>query len=402
MKKIFAKSLLSFVALLTMCIASGAALFQKPNLVPDKHWHIEITTLKAYVRFFGHAPTGRTTWMRIAHLFSSGSRFINSIGTYLSDTAYNALQYFTIKMGIALYAGDALQIQDETWSGPAASYMITRAVIGADTLEKGTAMFMDGIRKKKTIPRIEVSNFMQQRQPDPVSQGQIVVDGRVLDPQDSMLYFEFDPRDFEQHFYAENLTDELLYRTVPDPANAFLVMQTMRRLNEFFENLIHRGRLQYNPNPGGADVNPTTKGELANAQQYYFMDGFIKKLLDAGQLAINPTILVPNPVPLTTSNIRDTMSAMINLLPQALIGKYGKGGVKFSMSYYDFLTYSEALRTDAFKNLNSFEKAPEEYRGYDIETLGGLPAGTMYLAVQKPDIDSNTWVGCNSLTGSMI
>ena len=311
------------------------------------------------------------------------------------------IQSFNHYFGISLFAGDALEVQDETWSGPAASYMITRAVIGADTLEKGAAMFIDGIRKKKTIPRIEVSGFMQQKQPDPVSQGQVTVDGRVLDPQDSMLYFEFNPRDFEQHFYAENLSDELLYRTVPDPANAFLVLQTMKRLNEFFENLIHRGRIQYNPNPGGAGVDPTTKGEVANASAFYFMDGFIKKLLDAASGA-NPTIVIANPVALTPANIRDKMSLMISALPLALIGKFGKGGVKFAMSYYDFVQYSEALRTDAFKNLNSYEKAPEEYRGYDIECLGGLPPGTMYLAIQKPDIDSNTWVGCNSLDDKIM
>ena len=107
---------------------------------------------------------------------------------------------------------EALNIQDTTWSGPAASYMITRAVVGADTIEKGVIYVEDGIKKKKTIPRIEVSNFMQRRSATPVSQGDVVVDGRVLEPQDLMLYYEFNPRDFEAHFYAEQLQPKLLGR----------------------------------------------------------------------------------------------------------------------------------------------------------------------------------------------
>ena len=47
---------------------------------------------------------------------------------------------------------EALNIQDTSWSGPAASYMITRAVVAADTIEKGCIYVEDGIRKKKTIP----------------------------------------------------------------------------------------------------------------------------------------------------------------------------------------------------------------------------------------------------------
>jgi hypothetical protein len=44
---------------------------------------------------------------------------------------------------------EALDIADTSWSGPAASYMITRAVVGADTIQKGCIYVEDGIRKAK-------------------------------------------------------------------------------------------------------------------------------------------------------------------------------------------------------------------------------------------------------------
>jgi hypothetical protein len=161
---------------------------------------------------------------------------------------------------------EALNIQDTSWSGPAASYMITRAVVSADTIEKGCIYVEDGIRKRKTIPRIEVTNFIQKRTATPTSQGSVDVDGRVLVPQDLMLYYEFNPRDYEQHFYAEHLQPKLLGRELPVTAENFMMMQTMKRLNEFFENAIWRSRVQYDPT--AAAVNPTSKGDAASAAAY--------------------------------------------------------------------------------------------------------------------------------------
>lgn len=294
---------------------------------------------------------------------------------------------------------EALDIQDTTWSGPAASYMITRAVVGADTIEKGCIYVEDGIRKKKTIPRIEVSGFIQKRAATPTSQGAVVVDGRVLTPQDLMLYYEFNPRDYEAHFYAEQLTPKLLGRDLPVTAENFMMMQTMKRLNEFFENAIHRSRVDFDPT--GANVDPTTVGEVAGAADYFYFDGLIKKLIDTAGTS-DEALFVGTPVALTTANVRDKMTEALNLVPKALLGKFGKGGLKFVMSYADVLKYGEALRTDAYKNIRSDEKAYSQYRGYEIEMVAGLPENTFYLAIQKPDIDSNTWVGINSTEDNQL
>ena len=290
---------------------------------------------------------------------------------------------------------EALNIQDTTWSGPAASYMITRAVVGADTIEKGVIYVEDGIRKKKTIPRIEVSNFMQRRSATPVSQGDVVVDGRVLEPQDLMLYYEFNPRDFEAHFYAEQLQPKLLGRELPVTAENFMVMQTMKRLNEFFENAIHRGRKEYDTQ--GAAVNPTSKGDVAGAAAYFYFDGIIKKALDASGI-----ISVATPIALTFGNIRDKFQEAINLVPKALLYRYGKAGLKFVVSYADQLKYEQALRQDTYKNQDTTESGINRYSGYDVVPVAGLPENTFYVCIAKPDIDSNLWLGINSTEDNQL
>lgn len=356
--------------------------------------HIHVSTLKANLQVFSlqFSDGVKATGGYIMYFFTT---WLSEI----ADKAFFALQYFGAKIG-ALQFAEALDIQDTTWSGPAASYMITRAVVGADTIEKGCIYVEDGIRKKKTIPRIEVSDFIQKRAATPTSQGSVVVDGRVLTPQDLMLYYEFNPRDYEAHFYAEQLQPKLLGRELPVTAENFMMVQTMKRLNEFFENAIHRSRIEFDPS--GANVDPTTVGEVAGASSYFYFDGLIKKLIDAASDPTYPTITVGSPVALTTSNIRDEFTRALNLVPKPLLGKFGKGGLKYVVSYADFLKYGEALRTDAYKNVRSDEKAYDQFRGYEIETVAGLPENTFYLAIQKPDVDSNTWLGINSTEDNQL
>lgn len=307
---------------------------------------------------------------------------------------------------------EALDIQDTSWSGPAASYMYTRAVVSADTIEKGCIWVEDGIRKQKTIPRIEVSDFMQKRQATPVSKGKVVVDGAVLVPQDAMLYYEFNPRDYEAHFYAENLAPKLLGRELPTTPENFMVMQTMKRLNEFWETSIWRSRIQYDPT--GAAVLPSAKGEPASGSPLYdsdgtpaafYFDGLIKKALDNAN-----TISVPTPATLVSGtagvgqeNIGDALNRCLKLVPKALLFRYGKMGLKFQVSYNTKLVYDEFLTTTTvYKNNDTTETSISRYKGYELVPLAGMPDDTIVVALAKPDVDSNQWLGLNSTEDNML
>jgi hypothetical protein len=295
---------------------------------------------------------------------------------------------------------NALAISDTSWSGPAASYMITRAVVGADTIEKGCIYVEDGIKKKKTIPRVEVSNFMQKRAATPVSNGTVAVDGSVLSPNDLMLYYEFNPRDYEQHFYAEQLQPKLLGRELPVTAENFMMMQTMKRLNEFFENAIWRSRVQYDPT--GSAVDPTSKGDSASAASYFYFDGLMKKLIDQTSAATYPTKYVSGASTLTSSNILASLQSAYLLVPQALLFKYGEGGLKFHVSYATQQLIEEAYTTTTFKNNDTTEKGITRYKGYEIKPLAGMPDNTIVVCISKPDIDSNLWLGINSTEDNQL
>lgn len=284
---------------------------------------------------------------------------------------------------------EALVIADNTYAGEVSSYMITRQVVEADTIKKGCIYVEDGIKKQRTIPRVEVTNLFQKRNATPTSSGNITVDARTLVPQDLMLYLEFDPRDFEQHWYAVQMNPKLLDAELPPTAENFVMMQAMKRVNEFFENHIWRGRMAYDPE--GQALDPTTKGAAATDSAYQYWDGLIVKALNDAN-----TLSVPSPAVLTTSNIRTKFQAGYQLVPQAWLYKYGPAGLRLFVSYPDQQTYELALQQDTYKNQDTTEKGINRYNGYDIVPLAGLPAGTFFWGHGSPDISSNLWMGINS------
>lgn len=293
---------------------------------------------------------------------------------------------------------EALVINDVSYAGDVAAYMYTRAVVGADTVQKGCAYVKDGIKKKHTIPRIEVSNFIQKRKAVPTSKGAVTVDGKVLEPKDLMLYFEFNPRDFEAHWYAEQLSPTLLDRELPQTAEAFMMMQAMYRLNEFFEMHTWRGRIDYDPD--GNNVNPTTKGADAGDADYFYFDGVIKKLLDDATtiLASTPAILVAGTAGAGEENIGTALNRVYKLVPKALLYRYGVKGLKFMVSYGTQQVYEEFLTTTTtFKNNDTTEKSINKYKGYEVVPLAGMPDNTIVVCIANPDITSNIWIGLNSV-----
>ena len=129
----------------------------------------------------------------------------------------------------------ALVINDTTYAGTFASYFWLPATFGMDTIEKGGVYVQDGIKKSHTIGRVDFANPLQPRQATPTSSGTFTVDGRVLTPQDLEVYTEFNPRDYEQHWLAEELSKTLLARELPVTAENYMMQIGLERAFEQVE-----------------------------------------------------------------------------------------------------------------------------------------------------------------------
>jgi len=264
-----------------------------------------------------------------------------------------------------------LVITDTTYAGEAASAFIVAAVMGNDTVNSGIVYIKDGIKKQHTIKRIDVQDIVQDRAATPTSQGDMNVDGRILIPEDYMVYIEFNPRDFEEHWDAIKLSPELLDRALPATAESYLIQQILKRHDEYAENAVWT----------------SVKN---SATPYKYFDGFIQKLTNDPD-----TIIIAAPVTLTEANIFDKLKLIKTAVPKPL--KKNKN-LKYLVSYATKEIYENALQA-----LNSFigtrveDSAQMKYSGKDIVPLAGMPDDTIIACVCTPGMDSNLWIGMNSL-----
>lgn len=287
----------------------------------------------------------------------------------------------------------ALQINDTTYAGTFASYFWLPATFGMDTVQKGIVYVQDGIKKAHTIGRIDFANPLQTRQATPTTSGTFTIDGRMLNPNDMMLYTEFNPRDFEQHWLAEQLSPTLLARELPVTAENYMMQIGLNRTFEQIELGLWMGSTTY-----------TAAAGTAGNGQLKFFDGFLKKMVSDSAV-----LKVSSPFPLTAAasdgstvyNIVDAFNALIQLVAtnkKALLARPSRyERLKFLVSINTEQIYQTFITTTlTFKGVNTTERGINKFKGYEIVPVAGMADNTIVFTESLPDNSSNLYVGMNS------
>lgn len=286
----------------------------------------------------------------------------------------------------------ALVINDTQYAGTFASYFWLPATFDMDTVQKGVVFVQDGIKKKHTIGRVDFANPLQPRQATPTTSGTFTVDGRSLQPEDLMVYTEFNPRDYEAHWLAEQLSPTLLARELPVTAENYMMQIGLQRAFEQVELGLWMGSTTYTATPGS-----TGNGQIC------FFDGFLQKMVNDS--AVNQ---VSSPLPLTAAasgggytNIADAFNALLSLVAttvKALLARTKRyERMKFIVSINTEQIYETFLTTTlTFKGVNTTERGINKFKGYDVVALAGMPDNTIVFCEALPDTSSNLYVGMNS------
>lgn len=286
----------------------------------------------------------------------------------------------------------SLIISDTSYAGTFASYFWLPATFSMDTVEKGIVYVDDGIKKSKTIGTVDFSNPLQQRTATPTTGGTFTIAGRVLTPQDVMVYAEFNPRDFEQHWLAEELSPTLLARELPVTAENYMMQIGLDRAMEQNENGLWMGSTTYT-----AAIGSSGNGQIK------FYDGFLKKMVNDSAV-----LKVASPLPLSAAassvsvyNIADAFDALLTLCAtnkKALLSsskRYDR--MKFLVSIGTEQIYQTFLTTTlTFKGNNTTEAGINKYKGYSVVPLAGLADDTIVFTNSTDGPESNLHVGMNS------
>lgn len=293
---------------------------------------------------------------------------------------------------------DTLVINDTTYAGTVAPYFVLPALFNFDSVVKKSVYVKDGIKKKHTIPTMDFSGPLQPRVATPTqSGGNLTIDARTLVPQDIMAYQEMNPRNFEVHWDAENLSQTLLTRQLPATAENYIMLLLLGRSFEQFEIMLWQGSVQYQNNANVPQFDPST-GLPNPYYQIQFVDGYLKRMVSDSSI-----YAVASPVTITASNI---VSAVLLPLYQ-LVVQNNKGLIsqdpqrkrmKFLVSYNTAALYEQYLTTQPFKGNDPTERGLYQYLNWEIVPLSGIPDNTVVFTESMSTPEGNLWVGMNSVS----
>lgn len=274
----------------------------------------------------------------------------------------------------ALY--DGFIITDTTYAGEAASSFIVKAITSNETINGGHVYVKDGIKKKFTIPRFDANyeDFIQDRAATPTSKGNFTVDGRVLEPRDYMIYTEFNPRDYEAHWFATQLNETLIDRTLPMTVESVVIQEVLKRHDKYLNKALW---------------NSSTL--LTSIYKYY--DGFIKKQADSAQN------IVSSPVTLTVNNIQGELLRGYSTIPVEL--RYDKD-MKFFMSPATWDLYDASQIAQTYKGIDVTVEGKKSFKGRTIVVIDDLPDNFYFIAKGNATPSSNLWVGMNSVDDAKL
>lgn len=273
--------------------------------------------------------------------------------------------------GLAYVTGIAMN--DTTYAGEAAADFIVKAITENVMIQGGHIYVKDGIKKKFTIPRFDADyeDFIQDVQSTPVSKGTQFITGQVLEPSEYMIYHEFEPRDYEDHWFATQLPgNTLLDTTMPTNVESVVAQEVLKRHGRFLNKIIWNGN-------------------KALTTIYKYFDGLKTKAT-----ASSSTLKVGSPVTLSAANIQAEFLRGFNLIPAAL--KYDER-MKIFCSYATFEFYMQSQINQTNKGVDVTQRGVDTFRGLKVVRVPDMPDNYYMIAKGSADPSSNLWLGMNSM-----
>jgi len=283
----------------------------------------------------------------------------------------------------------AITIGTSTYSGEVLNDLIAHAVAGNDTVDQGLVKIKAGIQHKYVLPTIKLDNIIQDNAATPsTSKGTYTLGERYLEPEDFMVYLEFNPRDFETFWRPFQPEGNLVFRDLDPSVQAKMLRLLIAKKNEYLGTA-----LWYSTKGGGVSSTTAPAGaDALGAGENKYWDGFGKRLLNsaqndtAGQKVISAGATVLD----TGAKIEAALIAIYKQYPKHL--RRSKK-LKFIMDFEMWDLYDTYLSSKDYKNTENKDVNDLKFKGISILPINGMLEQTIVLAEFGTDDMSNFWVG---------
>lgn len=263
-----------------------------------------------------------------------------------------------------------LNVTTNFW-GDVVDELFSLAVMGNDLVDGGYLYVADGIERKLAVPKITMSDIIQPPAATPTSKGSFAHTEDEIDPDDFLVYIEFDPNDYRQIWDTFRSKGEFLFTTLNPKVQAALLKELMTGNNGLEQ---YMGLALWQGDKSLAVTNVLSR-----------FDGFRKKALANANV-----IDVTGYATLDATNI---IAKMDSVYLQSREATRLNPNWTLAMNPASFELWGKANRDMQYKGPDWTQEAPRTFRGKEIAVLTGIADNEMYGTFLDSTRGSNFWMG---------
>lgn len=298
-----------------------------------------------------------------------------------------------------------------TYSGEVLEDLLVYTAQGNDTFREGLIHIKPGVQKKFVLPHVTLGKIIQDNVATPTSaQGGVGAGGfnqythseRYLEPQDFMVYLEFNPRDFEEYWKPFQPDGQLLFRELDPKVQAKMLHLLVDRKDEYLGDCIWAGK-KGGPTgiTSGAPATDTQIGGASAAGDMKYFDGFVARVIenvnstDPNEKATGKVVIAGTTRMTTGAEVEAALYAMYLACPKNL---RKSNALKFVMGWDLWDLYDQYLTSKDVKYTENADVNKFRFKGKEIKVINGVPEQTIALGKFTSGMDSCLWMGVDYAT----
>lgn len=291
------------------------------------------------------------------------------------------------------------------YTGEVLADLLTYAAQENETYKEGLIHIKSGIQKKYALPSVQLGKIIQDRVPTPNSthsKGEYTFAERYLEPEDLMIYLEFNPRDFEEYYKPFQPTGNLVFRELDPKVQAVMVRLLLEREMEYINHAIWCSAVasvaaKISDGTGSNTGSTEIGSEDAAGPMKYFNGAIARMLMNA---AANPAtdedakcgqIVVAGSGSFADG---EAVEKELYAMWEATAPKVRKQtGMVVLMDYKSWDAYNRYLSGKDFKYSDNRSENERRFLGKKIIPMTALPDDTIIMGNFSTGVDSNLWMG---------
>ena len=306
--------------------------------------------------------------------------------------------------GTISYAGNI-------YAGEVLNDLLVYTAQGNDTYEEGLIHIKPGIQMRYTLPHVSLGEIIQDNKATPTStEGGQGANGkntyefseRYLEPNDFMVYLEFNPRDYEQYWKPFQPEGQLIFRHLDPKVQATMLHLLVDKKDEYLGDCVWgsakggvRADIESND-----DTNTKIGGSTTAGPMKYF-DGAIARVIDninssdKNEIASGQVIVAGNTAITDGAGVEKALYAMWRKCPKKL-RKSKK--ISFVMGWDLWDMYDQYLTAKDVKYTENADVNKFRFKGKRVVVINGITEQTIFLGKFTRDMDSCLWMGVDYAT----